>query len=143
MSTILGSLTFEYRLTNNKWMSPTILSGFLVLAGIFASQTNGLLAQDKPIVKQATHSTLNEQQTRGEGLFMQRCSLCHLLRHTKAPAPPTVGPDLSGTFKDITPDQEKGLVDLFILKGTARMPGFKYALNENELADLISFLKTL
>jgi mono/diheme cytochrome c family protein len=127
----------------NKRMSQAILFGCLVLAFIFAVQTSSLLAQDKPIVKQATHSTLNEQQTRGEGLFMQRCSLCHLLRHTKAPPPPTVGPDLSGIFKDITPDQEKGLVDLFILKGTARMPGFKFALNQKELDDLVSFLKTL
>ena len=124
-------------------LPPTILCACSVLVGIFAGNPSRLLAQGKPIVKQSSHSPLNEQQTRGEGLFMQRCSLCHLLRHTKAPPPPTVGPDLSGMFKDITPDQEKGLVDLFILKGTARMPGFKYALDQHELDDLVSFLKTL
>jgi mono/diheme cytochrome c family protein len=125
-----------------KMMSAAMLLGF-VLVGICAAQTTSISAQGKPIVKQASHSPLNEQQTRGEGLFMQRCSLCHLLRHTKAPPPPTVGPDLSGVFKDITPDQQQGLVDLFILKGTARMPGFKYALDQKELDDLVSFLKTL
>ena len=85
---------------------------------------------------------LSDEARRGEGLFLQRCSLCHLPRKLKFGSPPVIGPGLSGQFKDATPDQMKVLRG-FILKGGPDMPGFQYGLEPKEVDDLIAYLKTL
>jgi mono/diheme cytochrome c family protein len=100
-------------------------------------------AQTKPGAAQAaTAQKLSEQESRGEGLFLQRCSLCHLPRKLKFGSPPVVGPSLSGLFKEADADQQKFLRGL-ILKGDPKMPGFQYGLEPNEVDDLIAYLKTL
>lgn len=102
-----------------------------------------VLAQAKPGAAQAaTAQKLSEQESRGEGLFLQRCSLCHLPRKLKFGSPPVVGPSLSGLFKEADADQQKFLRAL-ILKGDPKMPGFQYGLEPNEVDDLIAYLKTL
>jgi mono/diheme cytochrome c family protein len=85
---------------------------------------------------------LTEQESRGEGFFLQRCSLCHLPRKLKFGSPPVIGPSLSGQFRDATPDEMKVLRG-FILKGGPDMPGFQYGLEPKEVDDLIAYLKTL
>ncbi len=85
---------------------------------------------------------MGDQTRRGEGLFLQRCSLCHLPRKLKFGSPPVIGPSLSGQFKDATPDQMKVLQG-FILKGGPDMPGFQYGLDGKQLDDLLAYLKTL
>jgi mono/diheme cytochrome c family protein len=83
-----------------------------------------------------------EQQWRGEGLFLQRCSICHLVKKLKnIGSPPTVGPDLTGVFSTATPDEEKVLRGQ-ILKGSPNMPGFQYGLESRDIDDLIAYLKT-
>jgi mono/diheme cytochrome c family protein len=85
----------------------------------------------------------NAQQKRGEYLFLQRCSLCHVMKYGRAGARlPAVWMNLAGLFKDAPPDQEN-TVRQFILKGTPRMPGWQYTLQANQIDDLIAFLKTL
>jgi mono/diheme cytochrome c family protein len=85
---------------------------------------------------------LTEQESRGEGFFLQRCSLCHLPRKLKFGSPPVIGPSLSGQFKDADSEQLKVLRG-FILKGGPDMPGFQYGLEPKEVDDLIAYLKTL
>lgn len=85
---------------------------------------------------------MGAQERRGEGLFLQRCSLCHLPRKLKFGSPAVVGPSLAGQFKDATPEQMKVLRG-FILKGGPDMPGFQYGLEPKEIDDLIAYLKTL
>ena len=99
-------------------------------------------AQNKPAVTLPAAERLNEQESRGEGLFLQRCSLCHLPRKLKFGSPPVIGPSLSGQFKNADPDQLKTLQS-FILKGGPDMPGFQYGLEPKEVDDLVAFLKTL
>jgi mono/diheme cytochrome c family protein len=86
--------------------------------------------------------TLTEDARRGEGLFLQRCSICHLPRKLKFGSPPVIGPNLSGQFKDANSDQMNVLRG-FILKGGPEMPGFQYGLEPREVDDLIAYLKTL
>ncbi|HWF13508.1 MAG TPA: cytochrome c [Candidatus Acidoferrales bacterium] len=90
----------------------------------------------------APPAKLAEDARRGEGLFLQRCSICHLPRKLKFGSPPVIGPSLSGQFKDVGPEQMKVLRG-FILKGGPDMPGFQYGLEPNEVDDLIAYLKTL
>lgn len=119
-----------------------IIAGVLGLASFISGGAAYLPAQGKPAATLPGAEKLNEQETRGEGLFLQRCSLCHLPRKLKFGSPPVVGPSLSGQFKDAAPEQQKILRD-FILKGGPDMPGFQYGLEPKEVDDLVAFLKTL
>jgi mono/diheme cytochrome c family protein len=117
------------------------------LAFLYSSGPARLVAQDKPPASASSSAKpmeqkLNEQETRGEGFFLQRCSLCHLPRKLKFGSPATAGPILSGQFKEAGPDQMKAL-RTYILKGGPGMPGFQYGLEPKEVDDLIAFLKTL
>ncbi len=108
--------------------------------GLGASAWANPQAQDKTRVRST--SALSEPERRGENLFLQRCSLCHLPRKLKFGSPPVIGPILAGQFKDATPEQMKVLRG-FILKGGPDMPGFQYGLDAKEVDDLIGYLKTL
>lgn len=117
----------------------------ITLVGLAALHSGGiscLLAQNKPAATSPGAVTLSDEARRGEGLFLQRCSLCHLPRKLKFGSPPVIGPILSGQFKDANPDQMKVLRG-FILKGGPDMPGFQYGLEPKEVDDLIAYLKTL
>ena len=116
--------------------------GFLVLAVFYSPGSELLLAQNSPATTTSSFAKLSEQETRGENLFRQRCSLCHLPRKLKFGSPPVIGPDLSGLFKEAGPDKLK-LLRGSILKGSPNMPGFQYALEPKEVDDLIAYLKTL
>ena len=60
------------------------LWGALVLVALDAGRGAPLLAQNGPGTKKTVpENRLNDQETRGEGLFLQRCSLCHLPRKLK------------------------------------------------------------
>jgi mono/diheme cytochrome c family protein len=118
------------------------LTSILGLAMFYSRGSELLLAQNTPAAAPSNPAKLNEQETRGEGLFRQRCSLCHLPRKLKFGSPAVVGPDLSGLFKEAGPDKQK-LLRGSILKGGPDMPGFQYGLEPKEVDDLIAFLKTL
>jgi mono/diheme cytochrome c family protein len=113
----------------------------LGLAALCSGGTGDLPAQSKPAATLPGTEKLSEQAKRGEGLFLQRCSLCHLPRKLKFGSPPVIGPSLSGQFKDAAPDQLK-ILRGFILKGGPDMPGFQYGLEPKEVDDLIEYLKT-
>jgi mono/diheme cytochrome c family protein len=114
----------------------------LVLAVYYSPESGMLLAQNAPAKAPSSPAKLTEQETRGENLFRQRCSLCHLPRKLKFGSPPVVGPDLTGLFKEASPDKLKLLTGT-ILKGGPDMPGFQYGLEPKEIDDLIAYLKTL
>lgn len=124
-----------------KMRSPILVAG-VVLACIYAGQGAPLLAQDSSTKPAAAAPMYTEQQWRGEGIFLQRCSICHLVKKLKnIGSPPTVGPDLSGVFATATPDEEKTL-RTYILKGSPNMPGFQFGLDTKDIDDLIAYLKT-
>ena len=114
----------------------------LGLTALHAFGTPNLLAQNKPFASPPAAEKLSEEARRGEGLFLQRCSLCHLPRKLKFGSAAVIGPSLSGQFKDAAPDQMK-ILRGFILKGGPDMPGFQYGLEPKEVDDLIAYLKTL
>jgi mono/diheme cytochrome c family protein len=119
-----------------------IIISALGFAILYSGGTAYLLAQSKPAATPLEAQKLSEEESRGEGLFLQRCSLCHLPRKLKFGSPPVIGTSLSGQFKDAAPDQQK-ILRGFILKGGPNMPGFQYGLEPKEVDDLIAYLKTL
>ncbi len=120
-------------------MIAVVVLGF---ATFYSSGTVRLMAQNKPAATLPGSGKLSEEARRGEGLFLQRCSICHLPRNLKFGSPAVIGPSLSGQFKDIAPDQLK-ILRGFILKGGPDMPGFQYGLEPKEVDELIAYLKTL
>jgi mono/diheme cytochrome c family protein len=118
------------------------LVAVVALAALVSLEPSRLSAQAASSSTPRTAAKLSGEERRGEGLFLQRCSLCHLPRKLKFGSPPVIGPDLSGQFKDAAPDQMKTLRG-FILKGGPDMPGFQYGLEPKEIDDLIAYLKTL
>jgi mono/diheme cytochrome c family protein len=119
-----------------------LLASVLGLAMFYAPRSEPLLAQNVPATAVSGTAKLTDQETRGENLFRQRCSLCHLPRKLKFGSPPVIGPDLTGLFKEASPDKMK-LLRGTILKGSPDMPGFQYGLEPKEVDDLIAYLKTL
>ena len=115
---------------------------FLSVTALCFASAGYLPAQTKSAAASLDVEKPSDQMRRGEGLFLQRCSLCHLPRKLKFGSPPVIGPSLSGQFKDATPEQLKTLKG-FILKGGPDMPGFQYGLEPKEVDDLIAYLKTL
>jgi len=121
---------------------PITIAGILCVVIFYSGGAARMPAQDKPAPTSSGSGKLTEQETRGEGLFLQRCSICHLARKLKFGSPATAGPSLSGVFKDAGPDDLKVLRGI-ILKGSPNMPGFQYGLEPKQVDDLIAFLKTL
>ena len=120
----------------------TIAVSVLGLAAICSHGASSLKAQSNSSSTLPATRKLTEQESRGEGFFLQRCSLCHLPRKLKFGSPPVIGPSLRGQFKDADSEQLKVLRG-FILKGGPDMPGFQYGLEPKEVDDLIAYLKTL
>jgi mono/diheme cytochrome c family protein len=122
--------------------SRIILASVLGLAVLEFAGAEKLSAQNQAVTTSSNAKKLSQQESRGEGLFLQRCSLCHLPRKLKFGSPPVIGPSLSGQFKDAAPEEVK-ILRGFILKGGPDMPGFQYGLDSKEVDDLIAYLKTL
>jgi cytochrome c2 len=87
----------------------------------------------------APRPVLNEQQRRGEALFVQNCPLCHVPSHQKQTLG-IQGPILKGMFGE---DADEDFLRQFIQQGVpAKMPGFRYDLEPKQIDDIIAYLKT-
>jgi mono/diheme cytochrome c family protein len=101
-----------------------------------------------PPIQHPSGTILTEQQTRGAGVFIQRCSLCHLAKTfgaggSKFCCAASLGPNLSGRFVNITPEQEQAYRDIILNGGPTYMPSWKYGLTPEEIDDIMAYLKTL
>jgi mono/diheme cytochrome c family protein len=113
-------------------------------ASLVSAQQRESAPPPKLPVQHPSETKLNEQQLRGAGLFIQRCALCHLAKTfgqggNKYCCVASLGPNLGGLYKDLTPTQEKAMRQ-FILNGG---PAWKYALEPKEIDDIVAYLKTL
>jgi cytochrome c2 len=82
---------------------------------------------------------LNEQQRRGEALFVQNCPLCHVPSHQKQTLG-IQGPILKDMFGA---DADEDFLRQFIQQGVpGKMPGFRYDLEPKQIDDIIAYLKT-
>lgn len=133
-----------------------LLASLVVVVALFAGRATLVSAQEgQSIAGQRTlpihHSSgakLTEQQDRGAAVFFQRCSLCHLAKTfgaggSKYCCISSLGPNLSGRFKDLTPDQENAFREIILNGGPTYMPSWKYGLTPDEVDDIIAYLKIL
>lgn len=139
---------------------PTVvfLASLIVLLMFCAGYVAEISAQEgssytPPVTKQApirhaSGTKLDEQQQRGAGLFIQRCALCHLSKSfgtggSKYCCVASLGPSLSGMFKNMDPEQEQAMREIILNGGPTYMPGWKYGLTPKDVDDIIAYLKTL
>jgi len=133
-----------------------LFASVVLMAALFAGRAAPVSAQEgqsgqntsRLPIRHPNGTTLTEQQLRGAAVFFQRCSLCHLAKTSGAGGSKyccvaSLGPDLSGRFKDVTPDQEKAYREIILNGGPTYMPSWKYGLTADEIDDIIAYLKTL
>ena len=85
-----------------------------------------------------TPPAIPEAAVRGRAVWVQQCAWCH--DGVGQPTYKTMGPFLSAdTVKAVGEDK----VRAYIAKGSARMPGFQYALKPQQIDELVAFLKTV
>jgi mono/diheme cytochrome c family protein len=116
-------------------------------ATLVSAQEGGGASQTLPL-QHPSGTRLTEQQTRGAGVFIQRCALCHLPKTfgaggSKFCCVAALGPTLSGRFAKLTPDEEKAYRDIILNGGPTYMPSWKYGLAPEDIDDIIAYLKTL
>ena len=121
----------------------------LLLLACVAAYRIALAAQQNDAQKQdqsasaarkpsAPRPALNEQQRRGEALFVQNCPLCHVPSNQKKRLG-IQGPVLQGLFGE---EADEDALRQYIQQGVpGKMPGFRYALEPKQVDDLIVFLK--
>ena len=80
---------------------------------------------------------LSETERAGMRVFLQRCSICHL---GVPPQHQTLGPVL---HKDLIASLGGAAVRKKILEGSARMPGFQYGLKQEEVDNVITYLRSV
>lgn len=112
--------------------------GLLAVPALLFAIASAGFGQTKP--ERPASNSLTAQQYRGEGIFLQRCSVCHLRRDLKFGSPATNGPSLKGLFKAADADEQTQFRET-ILQGGPNMPGFQYGLRQNEVEDLVAYLK--
>jgi mono/diheme cytochrome c family protein len=135
-----------------------LLAGLVVALALFAGRATPVSAQEgqssagqttsRLPIRHPSGTTLTEQQLRGAAVFFQRCSLCHLAKTSGAGGSKyccvaSLGPDLSGRFTDVTPDEEQAFRAIILNGGPTYMPSWKYGLTLDEIDDIIAYLKTL
>ena len=101
--------------------------GLIVMAGVLP-----LLAQQGP-----PSSKLSGKELAGKKLFLQRCSICHMPPLNDPDGQP-YGPKLNGFVKDMATETRARET---IRNGTPRMPGFQYGLEQEQIDNIIAYLK--
>jgi mono/diheme cytochrome c family protein len=89
-------------------------------------------------LKKLLSGTLSPEATVGQALWQQRCAYCH--DGMGQPTYKTLGPWIdSDMVKALGPDVMKSLISA----GTPNMPAFKYGLSDQQIDDVVEFLKTV
>jgi len=120
---------------------------YLVLGFAVLSMAVAVLAQDPP-AKTAPKKTAAGKSSgtaaKGKEVFDQKCSICHFADSDAR----KIGPGLKGISKRGTFTVNNNKVTDATLKdwienGDALMPPFKEALDEQQIKDVIAYVKTL
>ena len=89
-----------------------------------------------PMAAWAAQANLTPAQARGRMIITQNCNICHLPQN---PGSRTYGPPLN---KDAA-NGDDNLMREVIMNGLVKMPGWKYTLSNNEISDVIAYVRTL
>lgn len=116
---------------NHVWRAVVVLGVIGLATGARAQSSNDYFSTMK--------QPLSEAATRGQGLFLQRCSICHLPQLPGWGLPS--GPVLSGRLLRLANPQAEERFREKVLEGSSRMPAFRYGLQPQQLDDLVAYFK--
>ena len=131
--------------TSSGFFSPRVLVAICLLGSlsVIPAGSPGSWGQAQETPPSTTTSTQGNSEE-GKKIFRGRCSRCHLATSTKE----RLGPGLKGLF-----EQEKllrtglaatdGNVRKVIVNGSRSMPPFGRVITDEQLDDLIAYLRTL
>jgi len=88
-----------------------------------------------PMIASA-QAQLTPAQARGRMIITQNCNICHLPQN---PGSQTYGPLLNKA----SANGDDALMKTVIQNGLVKMPGWKYTLNDNQINDVIAYIKIL
>jgi mono/diheme cytochrome c family protein len=88
-----------------------------------------------PLIASA-QTNLTPAQARGRMIITQNCNICHLPQN---PGSQTYGPLLNKA----SANGDDALMKTVIQNGLVKMPGWKYSLNDNQISDVIAYIKIL
>jgi len=120
----------------------------LLTAGLLLASGGLLAAQSKqgkePEKKAATPAKATAgNAAKGKALYKDNCGICHYSANTAK----KIGPGLKGIYKRGKFADGKKVDDAsmqeWILKGGVDMPSFEGALTEEQIRDLVAYLRTL
>jgi mono/diheme cytochrome c family protein len=83
-----------------------------------------------------TNPQLTPAQARGRVILTQNCNICHL---PQSPGSQTYGPLLNKA----SVNGDDNLMKQVIQTGLVKMPGWRYTLNDNQIGDVIAYIRTL
>ena len=120
---------------------------YLVLGFAVLSMAVAVLAQDPPAKttpKKTAASKSSGSATKGKEVFDQKCSICHFADSDAR----KIGPGLKGISKrgTFTVNNNKvtdATLKTWIENGDSLMPPFKDALDDQQIKDVIAYVKTL
>ena len=116
-----------------------VLIVFVVTSLCLLAQSEQAPAAQEPQASSAKlKANFSDQERRGEGLFLQRCSLCHL---PQLPTHRRLASDLTGLFAGADTEKEQSIREVISKGVPTMMPGFQYGLSAKQFDDLISYLK--
>lgn len=81
-------------------------------------------------------TNLTPAQARGRVILTQNCNICHLPQN---PGSQTYGPLLNKE----SANGDDNLMKQVIQTGLVKMPGWRYTLNDNQIGDVIAYIRTL
>jgi mono/diheme cytochrome c family protein len=109
------------------WLAVTLV--MLGVAGVAP-----LHAQEATVRVPGNAATPTERE--GRRLFVQRCAVCHL---PLTPEPrESYGPSLDGVLTRAP----EATVRQMILVGSGNMPGWQYTLSDEQVSNIVAYLKT-
>lgn len=83
-----------------------------------------------------TNPPLTPAQARGRIILTQNCNICHL---PQSAGSQTYGPLLNKS----SANGDDNLMKQVIQTGLVKMPGWRYTLNDGQIADVIAYIRTL
>jgi mono/diheme cytochrome c family protein len=119
-----------------------VLILFLLPIALPAQQSGGHTS-DQPVATAgknvAARPALNEQQKRGESLFVENCTLCHMPSNEKKKLG-IQALKLEGVYGE---DADTDALRQFVQQGLpGKMPSFRYDLDTKDIDDVVAYLKT-
>lgn len=131
-------------------LEENIVNRTLAVLGITAlgtslAVTGAVLAQTQPKTTKKTATKVDAAAVaRGKDLFQQKCSVCHYdTSDAKKIGPGLKGLNKRGTFTVNNNKVTEENLRTWIENGDSQMPPFKDVLEENQVKDVIAYVRTL